>query len=70
MYVNEGAEERHQQQPVIMGSSQQGSHGGLVQKIIDSQKNYTDTQEASKVGAISIAILSSFDKYTYHVIEK
>ena len=50
MFVSEETEEsRALKQPVIMGSggtgTEGGQHGGLVQKIIDSQKQYTPESE-------------------------
>ena len=52
MYVNEGAEDMPRQPPVIMGNTGGGgggTHGGLVQKIMESQKNYTDPVQEKQV---------------------
>ena len=48
MFVNEEPEETAAiKQPIIMGGSggSGGQHGGLVQKIIDSQKQYSATDK-------------------------
>ena len=55
MFVNEEPEETAAiKQPVIMGGTGGGGgqHGGLVQKIIDSQKQYTGPEK--QVGSDSL----------------
>ena len=57
MFVNEATEDSMPavKQPVIMNSG--GQHGGLVQKIIDSQKQYTgpDKQSSEKAPVMNQA---------------
>jgi len=55
MFVNEEPEETAAiKQPVIMGGSggAGGQHGGLVQKIIDSQKQYSGPEKQDEKGPI------------------
>ena len=51
MFVNEEPEETAAiKQPVIMGGSGGGGqHGGLVQKIIDSQKQYSGSEKQASL---------------------